>query len=77
MTAILKRMPEAAVRFRAMVDKLGDAPIDTERARAELKSFLGPILIAQRDGYLVAKMGLEIQPLSVCNRGSGGPICSP
>jgi hypothetical protein len=30
--------------------------------RAELKGLLGPIWISPRDGYLVAKMGLELQP---------------
>ena len=60
--------------------RLGDAPIDVERGRAALKGLLGPIWIAPRDGYLVAKMGLECQPLLGSSiRGSGGraypPIC--
>ena len=71
---LLKRMPAATARFRAIVGKLGDAPRDTDRACEALKSLLGPILIARRDGFLVAKMGLEIQPLSVSYRGSGGTL---
>ena len=36
---------------------------DVERGRVTLKGLLDPIWIAPRDGYLVAKMGLECQPL--------------
>ncbi len=71
---LLKRQPEAVARYKAMADDLGGAPVNTMRARALLKGLLGPILIAPRDGHLVAKMGLDIQPLPVCNRGSGGRI---
>ena len=42
-----------------------------------LKDLLGAIWIAPRDGYLVAKMGLELQPLSASSiSGSGGQLCS-
>jgi hypothetical protein len=58
-----------------MVARLGDAPIDVQRGRSLLRGLLGEIRIAQRDGYLVAKMGLELQPLSGSSiRGSGGRI---
>jgi uncharacterized protein YPO0396 len=71
---LLKRLPEAVARYKAMAENLGDAPVNTMRARALLKGLIGPILIAPRDGYLVARMGLQFQPLPVCNRGSGGRI---
>jgi hypothetical protein len=72
---LLKRLPEAVKRFRRMAARLGDAPIDVERGRAVLKGLLGPIWIAPRDGYLVAKMGSEFQPLSASSiRGSGGTL---
>jgi hypothetical protein len=75
MDDFLKRLPEAVARFKQMAAKLGDAPIDVERGRALLKGLLGPIWISPRDGDLVAKMGLELQPLSVSSiRGSGGPL---
>ena len=71
----LRRLPDAVKRFRRMVASLADAPIDVERGRAVLKDLLGPIWIAPRDGYLVAKMGLECQPLLGSSiRGSGGRI---
>lgn len=72
---LLRRLPEAVGRLRRMAGRLGNAPIDVERGRATLKGLIGPIWIAPRDGYLVAKMGLELQPLSVSSiRGSGGPL---
>ena len=71
---ILRRLPDAVKRFRRMVARLGDAPIDVERGRATL-NLLGPIWISPRNGYLVAKMGLELQPLlGTSIRGSGGRI---
>ncbi len=70
---LLKRLSEAVSHYRRMVGQLGDAPIDIERGRAMLRGLLGEIRIAPRDGYLVAMMGLELQPLSdSSNRGSGG-----
>jgi hypothetical protein len=72
---VLRRLPEAVKRFRRMAARLGEAPIDVERGRAALKGLLGPIWIAPPDGYLVAKMGLECQPLLGSSiRGSGGRI---
>ncbi len=74
---LLKRLPEAVKRFLWMVASLADAPIDVERGRAVLQDLVGPIWIAPREGYLVAKVGLELQPLSAsCIRGSGGALCS-
>lgn len=70
-----KRLQVAVSRFRRMAAGLGDAPIDIERGREVLKGLLGEIRIEPRDGYLVAKMGLEVQPLlGTSNRGSGGRI---
>jgi hypothetical protein len=72
---VLRRLPEAVKQFRRMVSRLGEAPIDVERGRAELKGLFGPIWISPRDGYLVARMGLECQPLlRISIRGSGGRI---
>jgi site-specific DNA recombinase len=72
---VLRRLPDAVKRFRQMVARLGDVPIDMERGRAAVKGLIGPIWIARRDGYLVAKMGLECQPLLGSSiRGSGGRI---
>jgi site-specific DNA recombinase len=71
---VLQRLPEIVQRFRRLVGRLGDA-IDPQVGRAELRNLLGPILIEPRDGYLVAKMGLECQPLlGISIRGSGGAI---
>ena len=71
----LKRLPEAVERYRRMVKGLGTAPINVERGRELLRGLLGQIRVAPRDGYLVAKMGLELQPLSGSSiRGSGGRI---
>lgn len=73
--AALQRLPEAVNRYRAMVADLGNAPIDRGRTREIVRGLLGDIRIAPRDGYLVAKMGLAIQPLSGSSiRGSGGRI---
>ena len=72
---VLRRLPDAVKCFRRMAARLGDAPIDVERGRAALKGLLGPIWITPRDGYLVAKMGLECQPLLGSSiRGSGGTL---
>ena len=73
--AALQRLPEAVNRYRAMVADLGNAPIDRGRTREIVRGLIGEIRIAPRDGYLVAKMGLELQPLSGSSiRGSGGRI---
>ena len=56
------RLPDAVQHFRRMAGGPGDAPIDVEGGRAALKGLLGPIWITPRDGYLVAKMGLNAQP---------------
>ena len=66
---------EEQTEQRRMAARLGDAPIDVDRGRATLKGLLGPIWISPRNGYLVAKMGLECQPLLGSSiRGSGGPL---
>lgn len=71
--AALQRLPEAVNRYREMVADLGNAPTDIERTREIVRGLVGDIRIAPRDGYLVAKMGLAIQPLSgSAIRGSGG-----
>ena len=71
----IKHVPEAMARFRKMVTKLGDAPIDVERAREAVRGLVGEITIVPRDGFLVARMGLEVQPHPTTSiRGSGGTI---
>lgn len=73
MDDVIKRLPEAMGLYRQMVSNLGDAPIDVERAREAVREMLGEITIVPRDGYLVARMGLEVvQPILASNRGSGG-----
>ena len=63
------------IRKRVAKTDLGNAPIDIERGRELLRGLLGEIRIAPRGGYLVAKMGLECQPLLGGSiRGSGGPF---
>lgn len=73
---VLARLPDALQRFRRMVARLGDAPIDIEKGRSELRRLLGSVWIAPRENYLVARMALDCVPLvaSACNRGSGGRI---
>ena len=73
--AALMRLPETVNRYRAMVADLGNAPIDRGRMREIVRSLLGDIQISPRDGYLVARMGLELQPLpGSFIRGSGGVL---
>jgi hypothetical protein len=45
-----------------MVANLSDSPIDIGRARNELRSLLGEIPVEPRDGQLIAKLGLQMQP---------------
>ena len=73
---VMKRLPEAVQRFRRMVSRLGDAPIDVERGRADAQGLAADRSgLRRRDGHLVAKMGLELQPISDSSiRGSGGRI---
>ncbi|MBN8279058.1 MAG: recombinase family protein [Gammaproteobacteria bacterium] len=73
---VLRLLPEAVKRYRRMVADLGNAPVDPERARAELRKLLGTILVEPREGHLVAKLGLALgQPQeAVFNGGSGGRI---
>lgn len=73
---VLRLLPDAIARFRRMVANLGDAPLDPEKARAELRTLLGPILVEPREGHLIAKLGLTLgQPQqAVCFNGSGGRI---
>lgn len=72
---VLARLPQAVDKYRRMVQRLGDAPIDVERGRELLRGLLGDIRIAPRGDHLVARMGLGIaQPILASNRGSGGRI---
>jgi hypothetical protein len=72
---LLARMPQAIEKYRRMVQRLGDAPINVERGRELLRGLLGDIRIAPRGDHLVARMGLGIaQPILASNRGSGGRI---
>jgi hypothetical protein len=45
-----------------MVAKLHDAPIDVPRARAIIRDLVGDIRVEPRDGRLIAKLGLTMQP---------------
>lgn len=61
------------MRKRVAKTDLDNAPIDVERGRELLRGLLGEIRSAPRGGCLVAKMGLECQPLLDGSiRGSGG-----
>lgn len=73
---VISRLPDAVRRFRRMAADLGNAPIDMEKARSELRRLLGQVWIAPRKDHLVARIGLEIQPLPAlaCSCGSGGRI---
>jgi hypothetical protein len=72
---VMRALPKAVQMYKGMISSLGDAPIDVERGRELLRQVVGQIRIVPRDGYLVAKRGLAIQPLSdVSIRGSGGRI---
>ncbi len=73
---VLRVLPDAVQRFRRMAAKLGDASIEPEKARAELRKLLGPILVEPREGHLIAKLGLTFgQPQdAVLFSGSGGRI---
>lgn len=72
---LLARLPQAVEKYRRMVQRLGDAPINVERGRELLRGLLGDIRIAPRGDHLVARMGLGIaQPILASNRGSGGRI---
>lgn len=58
----LRVIPRAVERYREMVAKLHDAPIDVSRARAIIRDLLGDIGVEPRDGRLIAKLGLTMQP---------------
>jgi site-specific DNA recombinase len=45
---LLERLPQAVEKYRRMVGRLGDAPINVERGRELLRGLLGDIRIAPR-----------------------------
>lgn len=71
------RLPESVNRYRALVAELGNAPIDRGRAGEIVRSLIGDIQIARRDGYLVAKMGPRAWTFSPANaRSSSGCVAT-
>ena len=62
--AVLAAIPVAIVRYKAMVENLGNAPIDVGAAREQLKELLGQIVMRPEPNKgLVAELALSETPI--------------
>ena len=62
--AVMAAIPAAVARYRAMVEDLGNAPIDMGAAREVLKEMVGEIrLRPEPNRGLVAEIGLSEMPI--------------
>ena len=69
--AVMAAIPVAVGRYRAMVENLGNAPVDVWAAREQLKEMLGEIRLRPEPNWgLVAELGLSETPIRAVAGGS-------
>jgi len=62
-SGIVAKLPALAARYRAMVNDLGNAPIDVERARGELLQLVGPLTVRREGDAIFAESDRDAQPV--------------